>query len=269
MDPLKRVAVFPSDAELKDILRRYPGWLTAIAEGITENPERPATEKELLVSHFQKAADKMGVYVQEGMPARRYIKGHFEFPSVEFLKEIRLIIDRRDATSFGVLNHMVAKAMNGKSVEDEVHDSLKYQKQLGISYFDAASLVRSFSFYAGGVYGITVPDPRKQPSALKTHLAIVRAVQTVQEIHPDAMWVIPKWGIQHSPASLSDAHPTMGICDPDLLSLVIEYADYIETVCRVMVERSLIKGSELRPLVNPIIDSLRDGAAPSLATGTL
>jgi hypothetical protein len=269
MEPLKRATKFPSEYEIADIIKRYPGWLTALAEGSIENPETPPTEAELLADHFQSAATEMRVLDQAGMPNRRYLKDAFQQYEPELMNTLRPIIDNRDETSFGVLHHMLSRGFRGNP-KDEIKDALHYQQLLGISYLDAAHLVRSFSLYANRVAGTKIVDPRIDPSTLKQHLAIRSVIKTVQEIDSDH-----DWGVQAhdtlwtSDASLGNGQYTLRIVDLDLMSVALDFPDEIDSICRVMVDRKITNGPEVRSLAESVVEVLRSGASPALITGTL
>lgn len=269
MEPLKRVTKLPSEYEVADIIKRFPGWLTALAEGTIENPETMPTNEELLANYFESATTDMRVYQQAGMPNKRYLKGHFEMCDPELLEALRPVIDKKDDTSFSVLHHLLSEGYFSP-LKDEVESALHYQQLLGISYVDAAHLVRSFRMYAKGFCGAKITDPRVQPSSLKTHLAIRSIIQAVQEISNQSDWGTPIDGVlRTSDASLGNGQYDLSIIDPDLLSVTIDFPDEIDSICRVMADRNITHGPELRTLAEAAVASLRSGVAPALITGAL
>lgn len=268
MEPLKRATKFPSEWEVADIIQRYPGWLTALSEGTIDNPETQPTQDELLAGYYDSAADSMGVYKQDGMPNRRYLKGHFTMCNPEILEMMRPVIDKRDDTSFAVLHHIMAGAHYG--LKDEIENALHYQQLLGISYFDAVHLVRSFSLYAKGFSGIQIADPRFKPSTLKQHLAVRSLIATVQEITPREDWGVRSDDILRiSEISLGKGRHALRLNDKHLMEVAVEYADYIDPICRVMVDRKITSGPAIRELAESVVESIRSGVAPSLITGIL
>lgn len=263
MESLQRTVKYPNAVELQSILDAYPGWLTAIANGTIENPEPEPTEYDLLVDTFTRIAHELGVYKQERMPDQRYLRGFLSEEQVDLMRELRPLVEKKDDTSFSILTHLLSSKSDYARINNEVVKALHYQNTLGVSYYDAAMLVRLPSAYAG-----IVADPSEDPSALHQHVALQKVVKALLSAIPH-LYLVANPTIGHSTKSFIGGPAAYIIKGVKLVHFVTENAAEAEIICRIIEHHQIFKTDQIIAMATPAIEAVRNGTPPSLVTGTL
>jgi hypothetical protein len=189
----------------------------------------------------------------------RYSKGNLTRHSPQLLHELLPIIDRYTDDSRSVLFHLIEKYQT----DDDIRFALKTQPLLsGFSYADTASVLQSLKSYeAEGM--LTEADVEAVRSNADQLIALHLVVYMIRVIMPADLLT----GDHAENYPLDTSRHFIGkrllhfIKDRELLPLVLEYANKVDTITDMIRQQRAVDVPSLRFIL--------EGGAPSLSDGAL
>jgi hypothetical protein len=235
-------------------------------EGVARAVITTPLSKPKLTTHFLALIEDLGVNYESTRAHYRHEEG-VQRRSVQFLRHLKPIIDKKDETAFGLLVHIAENAS-----DDEIRDTLYFHPLLDdASYLEAAVLIRqleSTRFLAGFKnWAKTEVAPHtyrlhRAPQELQQQcLAVMQVIHAVCSVREDTLDAV---GSPDYPLSLYGRigrQPCLTIQHRDLLALALDNSDNISPVTAVIRNHGVISAPHIR--------SILGGGAASLSNGAL